>query len=221
MVSTMCFWADLFDEHMHSSAKVESFTIGEHPFEITHVKFRASMNKPNTLNYCAAGRLVKSEALHGKIPGMSITMKDGSGEFTYAAYLTSPFLDERVLEQRIGFHIDDENSGLFKDTEVTFADIREAVVPRVKYFLAESLRQNIAASAERIENFVARTAPRYRSILRHIDENELIVNPDISNRELDLALHRQLYKVEEKILKEGHQIMVPLKGEFKRLTSSG
>lgn len=205
--------ADLFDEHMHSSAKAEELTIGEHPFEITHVKFRASMNKSNTLNYCAAGRLVKSEALKNKIPGLTISLTDDAGAFTYAAYLTSPFLDERVLEQRIGFHIEDESSGLFKDTEITFADIRGAVVPRVKEFLSESLRQNIAASVERIETFVARTAPRYRPILRHIDENDLIVDPNISNRELDIELHRQLYKVEQRMLNEGHQIMVPLKGE--------
>jgi hypothetical protein len=204
---------DLFDEHMHSNAEIEEITIGDHKFEITHVKFRSNMNKSNSLNYCAAGRLVKSETLQGKIPGIVNIMEDNIGHFTYAAYITSPYLDDRVLEQRIGFHIEDENSGLFNGTELSFVDIRNNMISCVKDHLAEILCQNIAASAERINSYVSHTAPRYRPILKHIDQADLIVDPDISDRDLDLALHRQLYKVEEKILREGHQIMVPLKGE--------
>jgi hypothetical protein len=204
---------DLFDEHMHTSAKAQHLRIGEHPFEITHVKFRASMNKANSLNYCAAGRLVRGESLQGKIPGLAAVMQDSIGDFTYAAYLTGSYLDDHVLEQRIGFHIDDESIDLLKDTELSFKTIREAVIPHVRDYLSESISQNIAASAERIESYVTRTAPRYRPIIRYINEDELVVDPEISDRELDLALHRQLYKVEERILSEGHQIMVPLKGE--------
>ncbi|MGA1802206.1 ATP-binding protein [Rhizobium sp. HT1-10] len=204
---------DLFDEHMHSDARAEELLIGEHPFEITHVKFRANLNKSNTLNYCAAGRLVKGESLKGRVPGLTSTMCDDQGTFTYAAYLTGPYLDERVVEQRIGFHIEDEGVGLFSGAELTFQDIRDAVVPRVKSFLEASLRQNIEASAERIDSFIQTKAPRYKAVLRHVDTEELIVDPNTSDRDLDIVLHRQLYKLEERILEEGHDIMVPLKDE--------
>jgi hypothetical protein len=204
---------DLFDEHMHSDARAEDLLIGEHSFEITHVKFRASMNKANTLNYCAAGRLVKGETLKGQVAGLSSTMLDDHGNFTYAAYLTSQYLDERVVEQRIGFHIEEEGNGILKGIELTFQEIRDAVVPRVKLFLEDSLRQNIEASADRVDSFVRTKAPRYRAILRHVDAEELIVDSNISDRDLDLVLHRQLYKIEERILREGHDISVPLKGE--------
>lgn len=203
----------LFDEHMHVGAKAEVLPIGLHSFELTHVKFRASMNKSNTISYCAAGRVVRNEPLQGRVPGLTNTMTDDVGAFTYAVYVTSFYLDERVSAQRIGFDLDDESDGLFADAELSLKNIRDAVVPRVKVFLSDCLQENIAASAERIQTFVARTAPRYRSILRHINEDEFVVDPSIADRELDLALHKQLYKIEEQILNDGHQIMVPLPNE--------
>lgn len=111
---------ELFDEHMHSSAMSETVIIKDHEFEVTHVKFRASKNKPHNLSYCAAGRLVKDEPIQNKIPGLSSTISDESGEFTYAAYITSSFLDERVFEQRIGFNINDEVEGFFEKKRPVF-----------------------------------------------------------------------------------------------------
>lgn len=79
---------DLFDEHMHSDALAEPLKIRGETFEVTHVKFRASLNKPNVLNYCAAGRQIRSESLKGQVPGLTSGMSDALGVFTYAAYLT-------------------------------------------------------------------------------------------------------------------------------------
>jgi hypothetical protein len=201
---------ELFDTHMHSSAKHEVIKIGENTFEITHVKFRASMHKLNTLNYCAAGRLVKEESLQGKIPGLFGIMSDAAGDFTYAAYLTSPYLDEHVYEQRTGFYIDEENSGIFAD--ISLKEIRERVIDSIKKYLRESLSEKIKESETRLQKYVNEIAPRYRPILPHIDENT-VIDPSISDRDLDLALHRQLYKVEERMISEGHEIMTPFKGE--------
>lgn len=204
---------ELFDEHMHSDARAETIQIGDESFEITHVKFRASLNKANVLNYCAAGRQVKSENLKGQVAGLTNTMCDAHGTFTYAAYLTSAYLDGRVNEQRTEFNIEDDNSGLLKGVELGFLDIRNGVIPKVKSFLEESLRKNIEASKDRVDTFVRIKAPRYRTILPHVDAEDIIVDPGISDRDLDLMLHKQLYKMEEGILRQGQEIAVPLKGE--------
>jgi len=205
--------SELFDEHMHSDARAETVEIQGETFEVTHVKFRANLNKANVLNYCAAGRQVKSESLKGQVPGLTSTMSDAHGTFTYAAYLTGNYLDRRVNEQRTEFNIDEESDGLLKGVEVSFREIRSAVIPRVKSFLSESLLKNIEASKDRVDAFVRVKAPRYRTILPHVDAEEIIVDPSISDRDLDLLLHKQLYKIEEGILREGHDIAVPLKGE--------
>jgi hypothetical protein len=202
---------DLFDEHMHTDARAEAVSYREYDFEITHVKFRASLQKANTLNWCAAGRLVKSENL--KIPGLTNIMTDAAGTFTYAAYVTGSYLTERVFEQRTGFNIDEEAPVLLAGQELSFKEIRDVIRPRIEDFLETSLKENLTASAERIETFVTTTAPRYRAIMRHIDPEELFVDPTTSDRELDLALHKQLYKLEETILKQGHDVLVPLRGE--------
>lgn len=204
---------DLFDEHMHTSAVAEDIQIKTQLFSVTHVKFRSNLNRANVLNLCASGRIVDSETLQGKIPGMTSVMSDVNGDFSYSAYLTSSYLDDRVHELRLGFHISEMPTLLFEDEEVGLNEIREAVAVRVKEFLAESLAQNITASAARIDYFVSNVAPRYRSILRHVEQGDLIVDPDISDRDLDMLLHRQLYKVEQKILNNGHEIIVPLKDE--------
>ncbi|WP_216593439.1 hypothetical protein [Paracoccus sanguinis] len=200
---------DLYDEHMHSAAHAEQVEIKGEPFEIMHVKFRAAVNKTHGLNYCAAGRLVKEEAIQGKIPGLAGAVTDDRGQFTYAAYLTSPFLNERVVEQRIGFNIEDEVDGMFAATDISFRDIREAVLPRVKVFLSDALEQNIAAGKERVATFVAKKAPRYRPILAHIPSDELVVDANISDANLDALLHKHLFRVEQNLLSEGHKVLSP------------
>lgn len=204
---------DLYDAHMHADAYREAIEIRGHSFEIVHVKFRTGLNKPNTLNYCAAGRLVRAEPLKGQIAALTSRMSDADGDFTYAAYLTSSYLDENVLEQRIDFTLRDVDEDIFGHSDIGFPDIREAVIPRVRAYLEESLKQNAKASALRIDEYVSKRVPRYRPILKYIASGELIVDPTISDRDLDLALHRQVYKLEEGILRDGHHILVPLQGE--------
>lgn len=204
---------DLYDEHMHTGAHADRIEIKGQPFEITHVKFRAAVSKTHSLNYCAAGRLVKEESIQGKIPGLSGTVADDRGAFTYAAYLTSPFLDERVLEQRIGFNIEDKVDGMFADAEISFQDIREAVLPKVRAFLSDSLERNIEAGKQRVAGFVAKKAPRYRPILAHIPEDELAVDVNISDANLDALLHRHLFRVEQNLLNDGHKLLSPEHGE--------
>ncbi len=203
----------LFDEHMHSSALSESVDIKDHEFQITHIKFRASQNKPHNLSYCAAGRLVKDEPIQSKIPGLSSTISDENGDFTYAAYITSPFLDERAFEQRIGFNIEDEVDGLFEKTDVSFKNIRDAVLPKIQDFLGTSLDENIKAGKQRVDEFIAKVAPRYRPMLSHIPEAQLAVDPKISDKDLDMTLHRHVFQVEQKLLEDGHEIMIPKAGE--------
>jgi hypothetical protein len=53
---------------MHAGAFLETIIIGDHSFDLTHIKFRASVNKKHQLALCAANRLVKEESIQGKFP---------------------------------------------------------------------------------------------------------------------------------------------------------
>ena len=48
---------------------------------------------------------------------------------------------------------------------------------------------------------------RYRSILRHLGDDKLSVDPGIGDRELELQLHRHLADIEADLLEEGQEVL--------------
>ncbi len=197
----------LLDEHMHTSAYLETIKIQNHSFELTHIKFRASVHKKHQMALCAANRLVKEESIQGKLPGLYGKISDQSGEFTYTCYVSSEFLNDHVRSERTSFDITEGVEDLFN--EITFKEIREAVLKQAKIYLNDVLSENIAAGRKRVDEFIDNQAPRYRPITNYVDEEFLIVDPEKSEKELELHLHAQWYEIERQLVCEGHDIMRP------------
>ncbi len=197
----------LLEEHMHASAFSETITIGDFSFDLTHIKFRASVNKKHQLALCAANRLVKEESIQGKIPGLYGKISDASGEFTYTCYVSSGYLDERVRSERTSFDIAENVEDMLN--EVSFKDIRDAVLARTKEYLQDVLAENVSAGRKRVDDFINSHAPRYRPIAHYVAEEQLIVDPEKSDKDLELHLHAQWYEVERQLVSEGHDIMQP------------
>ena len=198
---------DVYEEYMLSSAQRQSITIKSYPFELTHLKLKATAPREPFIAWCAAGRAVKEESIIGKLPGLHGRISDETGDFLYACYMTSPFLDQHVRPERFGFDIDEISDGLLATTELSFSDIRAAVLESSKAFLADYLKVSRAAGRERVDRFVSQKAPRYRPILARIDADKLSVDPMISDKELDIVLHKHLSEIESSLLAEGHSIM--------------
>lgn len=198
---------DVCDAHMHSSAVPETITIKEQSFDLIHVRLRSNSLSAHAIAFCADNRLVTEEKLSGKLPGLHGKLTDADGEFVYSCYVSSAFLDECARPERTGFEIVDSVEGLLADTEIGLNDIREAVVGRAKEQLSEHLEENLKRSKEKVTKFVATKAPRYRPILSRIPETELNVDPDISDKELELALHKQFANIERELISEGHDIL--------------
>ena len=55
--------------------------------------------------------------------------------------------------------------------------------------------------------YASHKAPRYRPILGRISEDTLNVDPNISDKELEMLLHKQLSEIEGSLLSEGHEVM--------------
>lgn len=198
---------DLLREHMHTSAFLEQITIQEKVFELNHIKFRASANKKHQLALCAANRLVKEESIQGKIPGLFGKISDLSGEFTYTCYVSSKYLDDHVRSERTSFDIAENVDSLLD--EISFKTIREQVLSRTKEYLKDILETNTKVGRERVDDFITNHAPRYRPIVNYIDKELLIVDPEKSDKDLELYLHTQWYEVERQLVNEGHHIMQP------------
>ncbi|MCB9473666.1 MAG: ATP-binding protein [Candidatus Delongbacteria bacterium] len=198
---------DVYDAHMHSSAVPETISIKEQSFDLVHVRLRYTSLSAHFIAFCADNRLVAEEKLSGKLPGLHGKLTDANGEFVYSCYVSSAFLDENVRPERTGFEIIDNVDGLFANTEIGLNDIREAVVERAKVQLAEHLEKNLQRSKDKVSTFVATKAPRYRPILSRIPETELNIDPDISDKDLELTLHKQFANFERELISEGHDIL--------------
>jgi len=205
---------DLYDTYMHESAYGETITIKDRNFDLTHIKFRASSSKKHSLALCAASRLVIEEGISGKIPGLYGRISDARGEFVYSCYVASQYLDDRVRSERTAFDIAEDVDGLFSGTEISLKDIREGVLKSSRKYLQDYLEENMEAGRNRVNKFISEKAPRYRPIIPHIGEEELAIDPKISDKDLELHLHKHLAEVERKLLEQGHEIMSSFDGDF-------
>lgn len=202
-----------FADHMHTSACPETIHVKGRTFDLVHAKLRANSQLAHTIAYCADQRLVTEEKLAGKIPGLHGRISDGSSDFIYSCYVSSKLLDESARPERTGFDLPESVEGLLEKTEIGLSDIRKAVIEQAGKYLNEHITANIARSKERIGSFVSTRAPRYRPILSRIPDNQLNIDPDISERDLELALHKHFAALESELLAEGHDLMSPSPGE--------
>jgi hypothetical protein len=199
---------DEFQAHMHSSEVQESILVKGQIFGLIHVRLKSNSLTAHTIAFCADNRLVMEEKLAGKLPGLHGKLADHGGEFIYSCYVSSVFLDQCARPERTGFEIIDSNDGFLADSEIiSLNDIREAVTDRAKAQLTEYLEENLRRSQVKVRNFVSTKAPRYRSILGRIPEAEINVDPEISDKDLELVLHKQLANIERELISEGHDIL--------------
>lgn len=198
----------LFDDFMARKSTTEDFEIKGHRFFITHVKYQGSTDKKNSILYSANNRLVMSESVKS-IPGLFGAISDDSGEFYYMCFVDSQYLGEHVSQERNRFDIPEEDKeGLFED-EITFPEIRQAVTERIKQYLRQYLEDNCNKGRETLESFVMNEAPRYRSIMKRLSDDEKVVNPNISKKDLDRMLHFHYANLEDELISEGHELMHP------------
>lgn len=198
-----------YDSLMIKASDRNSFVIKTRNFDITHVKLKSSLQNKHSIIYSAADRVVKEDSLQGKIPGLFGFLNDGSENFAYMCFLTSDYLTEKVTPERVGFNISETLEGLFADDEITFSEIRDTAVKIITEYLNQYLAENKQIGVKRLTDFVDKKAPRYRPILGRIAENEKIVDPNISDKDLDIKLHSHLMAFESELLAEGHDLMVP------------
>lgn len=204
---------DVYNEYMLSSSSKEEIKLKGQLFEVTHLRLKAGPDRQHFIAWCAASRVVDKENLSGKISGLHGKIKDEAGDFFYACYVTSPFLDSRVRPERIGFDIIEMSNDLFSESDLDLNEIRAAVVEASAKNLRIHLETNEKSSKDRVDKFVSQRAPRYRPILGRIDSSKLNVDPEISDKDLDILLHKQLADIEGTLITEGHEVMNFGRGE--------
>ncbi|WP_019220209.1 hypothetical protein [Bartonella florencae] len=207
---------DLYKQCMHGAVFNEEIQIENDIFSIMHIKFRSLPLENQALYFCAGNRVITKEKLSKKIPGMQSKLQDDRGEFIYSCYINSPFLDKRVRSERIGFDIEekieDKKESLFERIKISFPIIRQAIYEKIQKYLAVELQQNIQNSKEIVEKFTHKV-PRYRPLLNYLTDSDYMISPTIKDPELELYLHERFARIENEILKEGHNVLAVQQGE--------
>jgi hypothetical protein len=206
---------DVYEQQMVANASTETLEIKDTPFYLTHVKLSVLSTRSHGIVFCAANRVVTQETLKGKIPGLYGNLNDGRADFVYECYVSSPLLDESVRSERTSFDLAEEPLGLFasQSTDLSQKEIREAVIARVATYLDADLREKKRLARDRVESFVSNTAPRYRPILNRLSDDQLSVDPEITDKDLDLLLHKNLAEIEGKLRADGHDLLHPQPNE--------
>lgn len=197
---------DLYADLMVTQEKPTDITIGNHSFSLTHILLPARSANDHTLVYCAGNRVVTEKKLRNLIPGLYGRLKKDSEEFIYYCYVTSQYLDENVRLERTGFDIEDDYPDMLQDDSLTFKQIESAVLECVKSYLHDYIQHNIEAGRAHIKHFVDTVAPKYKPILSLISPEELNVDPDASEKDLDLLLHNKTRDIEQASIVEGHEL---------------
>ncbi|MEO9258121.1 MAG: ATP-binding protein [Crocinitomicaceae bacterium] len=198
-----------YDSLMINASDRTTFNLKSRIFEITHVKLKSSLQNKHSIIYSAADRVVKEDSLQGKIPGLFGFLNDGSENFAYMCFLTSDYLTEKVTPERVGFNINETVEGLFADDEISFTEIRDNALKIITEYLDQYLTENKQIGVKRLTDFIDSKAPRYRPILGRLTESDKIVDPSISDKDLDIKLHSHLMAFESQLLAEGHDLMIP------------
>lgn len=198
-----------YEALMINASDKAAFEIKSVLFDITHVKLKSSLQNKHTIIYSAADRVVKEDSLQGKIPGLFGFLNDGDENFAYMCFLTSDYLTEKVTPERMGFNISEKVEGMFANEEISFSEIRENTLKVISEYLEPYLTANKETGKKRLTDFIDSKAPRYRPILGRLTEDDKIVDPSISDKDLDLKLHSHLMTFESELLSEGHDLMIP------------
>ena len=151
--------------------------------------------------------MVTEEKLRKHISGLYGRLKKNSDEFIYYCYVTSPYLDENVRIERTGFDIEYDYPDIFQDDSLTFKQIESPILECIKSYLTDYIQHNIEAGRAHIKKYVDTIAPKYKPILPLIPPEELIVDPDTSEKDLDLFLHSKTRDIEQACIKEGHELL--------------
>ena len=199
--------AEIFKDVMRSDFKTDDLEVNGKKFNVTHVKFRGKDSRKHVIAYCAGQRLVKEESLD--IAGLSNSIFDEHGPFRYAGYVVGDYLDQRVHPERADIDMDEETTGLFASSAVSRSDLRDNLSPLIEGYLGDALAENLTAGRVRLDSYLSDVAPQYMPIVKNLPTDSILVDPAMTDANLDKLLHGKKYEIEQALLEEGEKLLKP------------
>lgn len=185
-----------YSSEMKLDSKTQPFQIRGEKFKITHVRLAAAHAQDHVLNFCAHGRVVRSEPLAKLLPYIDSSIPDGVNgrAFVYSGNVSGDFLNENVMSERTHFDISEESSPLGFPDDLSWSDLIAASLPKTKTFLAPFIEPLNTAKQERIREYIQSKAPQYRHLLTQCKAELDELPSNLSDDKLDL----ELYKIDQR-----------------------
>lgn len=183
----------------------DDFTINNHLFTVDHLKVRSAERAQHTIIFCANHRPVREERLK-RLPDRKF--EDTTDGFFYRGYVSSPYLDSSVDEQRTILTLDEEPS-LFGVSE---KELRDHVDDSVDRFLQPELVALVEEKEKRIERVIEQNVPQLNYIRYH-NRDEL--NAEVSFNDTDSKVESIISALHVRNQKTGRVLMNDLVEDLK------
>ena len=173
----------------------DRFEVGEHHFDITHIKIHGHSDILHQLHFCANERVAKSVKLAGKVPNLGSNFQADEGEpWVYAGYVSSDYLNTHVNLQRTDFDTLHED-GFQIPGEIKWQEIENNAINASKIFLQPFTETIRIDKEERIRQYVDENAPEFKYLVSHHSEMLDNISPDITDEKLNV----QLYEIQRNV----------------------
>lgn len=187
-----------YKESIGRTSKVKHFVIKSTSFQAVAIRNYFTHSK-HTVFLCGHKRVADRTSLSELDEFLSRTFYDSSlKRYAYYVFIESSYLDSIVNDDREGFRFPEPDS-LYASTDDTITKnmILKEALKIVHEELSEEIDKKKKENIETVENFVVRSAPQYRYILKN-HQNKIETIHDTDPVKIDLALRRIQFEQEAK-----------------------
>lgn len=199
----------MFKDRFNTDANKISFVVGEQTFDLLNIRItdRSSSHR-NKLFLCANERLVEIKDLEKIITNLDSYIFENE-EYWYLGILTSKYFDDNVDMNRLSFSILQDSSVMLPDSP-GMDDIVKTAASKVSEYLNSYLEKVQQQKQERIRKYTTEIAPQYRHLELYVPEKIASLKPNLSDEQLDDALHGIKRDFENDTKTECNQLMTQL-----------
>ena len=133
-----------------------------------------------------------------------IQEEDGQG-FYYAGFLTSDYLDSAVNSSRTNFEFE-RNGQIDWDHNLPEKELIDSASEYVVAYLSDYLDEISKQKKKRIDDYISHRQPKYRYLIAQRPSTLDAISPNISDKELDVALYKELLQWDFEIKQTGEQL---------------
>lgn len=199
------------ENYFHEISKI-SYKIGSNDFDAYFLKnLKVRKQKQHKVNFCADSRAVINFNLKEFKTGLPSVFEDKNGEqFNYSIFLSSPYLNRNVNQERTSFSISLKDDLSLEDFPSVYTIIIELVLNSASLFDIY-VEPAMIMHREKIKHYINTTGYMYRHLLKNRPKwiDELPFN--LSDEKLDIELHKLSRNYELELKTEAARLKKELK----------